>query len=106
MVSEHALPRAPKSAERIDGAMIAGGAMVGGSATAVSDSGDCLCDEDSTYCFDVELEGGYPTMAHALVQTSHRRVFFMRTLLSFLVDSALVSDASVYLHLWAYCPPL
>jgi hypothetical protein len=31
-VSEHALPRAPKSADRIDGAMIAGGDMAGGSA--------------------------------------------------------------------------
>ena len=28
MVSEQALPRAPKSAERIEGAMIAGGAIV------------------------------------------------------------------------------
>lgn len=28
MVSEHSLPRAPKSAERIEGAMIAGGAML------------------------------------------------------------------------------
>lgn len=55
MVSEQALPRAPKSAERIDGAMIAGGVMTGGSAAAVSDSGDCLCDEDCMYCFGVEL---------------------------------------------------
>jgi hypothetical protein len=31
-VSEQALPSAPKSADRIDGAMIAGGDMVGGSA--------------------------------------------------------------------------
>lgn len=30
MVSEHALPRAPKSADRIDGAMIAGGDILGG----------------------------------------------------------------------------
>lgn len=29
MVSEQALPRAAKSAERMDGAMIAGGDMVG-----------------------------------------------------------------------------
>jgi hypothetical protein len=28
MVSEHALPNAPKSADRIDGAMIAGGDIV------------------------------------------------------------------------------
>ena len=28
IVSEHALPRAPKSAERIDGAIIAGGAIL------------------------------------------------------------------------------
>jgi hypothetical protein len=28
MVSEQALPRAPKSAERIEGAMIAGGAIL------------------------------------------------------------------------------
>jgi hypothetical protein len=32
MVSEHALPSAPKSADRIDGAMIAGGDMASGSA--------------------------------------------------------------------------
>lgn len=32
MVSEQALPSAPKSADRIDGAMMAGGDMVGGSA--------------------------------------------------------------------------
>jgi hypothetical protein len=31
MVSEQALPSAPKSADRIDGAMIAGGDMAGGS---------------------------------------------------------------------------
>jgi len=31
MVSEHALPRAPKSADRIEGAMIAGGDMARGS---------------------------------------------------------------------------
>ena len=30
MVSEHALPRAPKSADRIDGAIIAGGDILGG----------------------------------------------------------------------------
>jgi hypothetical protein len=30
-VSEQALPSAPKSADRIEGAMIAGGDMVGGS---------------------------------------------------------------------------
>ena len=30
MVSEQALPNAPKSADRIDGAMIAGGDIVGG----------------------------------------------------------------------------
>jgi hypothetical protein len=32
MVSEHALPSAPKSADRIDGAMMAGGDMASGSA--------------------------------------------------------------------------
>ena len=32
MVSEQALPSVPKSAERMDGAMIAGGDMAGGSA--------------------------------------------------------------------------
>jgi hypothetical protein len=31
IVSEHALPNAPKSADRIDGAMMAGGDMTGGS---------------------------------------------------------------------------
>ena len=31
MVSEHALPSAPKSADRIEGAMIAGGDILGGS---------------------------------------------------------------------------
>jgi len=30
MVSEQALPNAPKSADRIDGAMIAGGDILGG----------------------------------------------------------------------------
>jgi hypothetical protein len=34
MVSEHALPSAPKSADRIDGAMIAGGDMASGSAVS------------------------------------------------------------------------
>lgn len=33
MVSEQALPRAPKSADSMDGAMIAGGHMARGSAT-------------------------------------------------------------------------
>jgi hypothetical protein len=37
-VSEHALPSAPKSAERMDGAMIAGGDMVGGSAAGAGGS--------------------------------------------------------------------
>jgi hypothetical protein len=40
MVSEHALPSAPKSADRIDGAMIAGGDMMGGSAVGI----DCVDD--------------------------------------------------------------
>jgi hypothetical protein len=33
MVSEQAFPSAPKSADRIEGAMIAGGDMMGGSVT-------------------------------------------------------------------------
>lgn len=38
MVSEHALPNAPKSADKIEGAMIAGGDMLGGSIAGTESS--------------------------------------------------------------------
>jgi len=44
-VSEQALPRAPKSADRIDGAMMAGGDMAGGSAAGAGGSVDYGTDD-------------------------------------------------------------
>lgn len=38
MVSEQALPSAPKSADRIDGAIIAGGDMSGGCVAGIGES--------------------------------------------------------------------
>lgn len=39
-MSEQALPRAPKSADNIEGAMIAGGDILGGSVTETGGSGE------------------------------------------------------------------
>lgn len=64
MVSEHALPRAPKSAERIEGAMIAGGAIV------------CfdVCIERKSKVTKADLLGRHCEQTPSLPRSRHRQL--------------------------------